>query len=84
MIAADLHGGTLTISVCDDGPGLATEIAGRAFEPFVSTKAGGTGMGLAIADAAVAEAGGELRHDRTRGTTRFSVGLPLVDRPVAG
>lgn len=84
VIAADLHGGMLTITVCDDGPGLTTEIAGRAFEPFVSTKAGGIGMGLAIADAAVAEAGGELRHDRTRGTTRFSVGLPLVDRPVAG
>ncbi|BCA62869.1 two-component system sensor histidine kinase [Sphingomonas sp. HMP9] len=37
-----------TIDVCDDGPGIAPEIADNLFRPFVSRRPGGTGFGLAI------------------------------------
>jgi signal transduction histidine kinase len=41
-------GPPVTIDICDDGPGIAPEIAGSLFRPFVSRRPGGTGLGLAI------------------------------------
>ncbi|WP_454798328.1 ATP-binding protein [Novosphingobium lindaniclasticum] len=46
VIAED--GRAVTIDVCDDGPGIAPEIAANLFRPFVSRRPGGTGLGLAI------------------------------------
>jgi signal transduction histidine kinase len=69
--------GEVTVEVWDDGPGVAPEAGPRVFEPFFSTKDGGTGMGLAIADAVVDELGGRLDHRRDGGTTSFAVHLPL-------
>jgi len=68
--------GGMTITVCDDGPGLPAPDVDRAFEPFFTTKGDGTGMGLAIADALVGDLGGELLYDRNGGHTTFSVTLP--------
>lgn len=42
--------GRLTITLRDNGPGIAPELAGKVFEPFFSTKAFGTGLGLAISE----------------------------------
>jgi len=47
--------GRLRIDVADDGPGIAADEAARVFEPFYTTKASGTGLGLAMA-ARIAEA----------------------------
>ena len=41
-------GPPVTIDICDDGPGIAPEISGSLFRPFVSRRPGGTGLGLAI------------------------------------
>ena len=49
MLVAAAAGPPLTIDVCDDGPGIAPEIAASLFRPFVSRRPGGTGLGLAIA-----------------------------------
>lgn len=60
-VAASARGPDLLVTIADDGPGMPPEVVARALEPFVTTKADGTGMGLPIARAAVGEEGGSLR-----------------------
>jgi two-component system nitrogen regulation sensor histidine kinase NtrY len=52
--------GTVTVTVSDNGPGIAPEIAARLFEPYATTKQHGTGLGLAIAQRIAIEHNGEL------------------------
>jgi two-component system, NtrC family, nitrogen regulation sensor histidine kinase NtrY len=51
---------TVTVTVRDNGPGIAPEIAARLFEPYATTKRHGTGLGLAIAQRIAIEHNGEL------------------------
>ncbi|MEA2773956.1 MAG: two-component system, LuxR family, sensor kinase FixL, partial [Acetobacteraceae bacterium] len=61
VIAATLAAPNLVvIEVADTGPGLAPEVAGRLFDSFVSTKAGGMGMGLSISRTIIEAHGGVL------------------------
>ena len=60
-IEASLDGEQLVVAVRDDGPGVPENLLKHAMDPFVTTKPDGTGMGLAIAQAAVREEGGTLR-----------------------
>jgi signal transduction histidine kinase len=53
--------GLLRILVADDGPGVPPELRGRVFDPFVSTKLNGTGIGLCLAREAARSLGGDLR-----------------------
>lgn len=71
------EGNAARLVVQDDGPGIAEAVAGRLFEPFVTTKHSGTGLGLAIVQRLVAAHGGEVRCENleTRGA-RFTVLLP--------
>ncbi len=72
---------SVEIGVVDDGPGIAEADAHRLFEPFFTTKPAGqgTGLGLAVAHAAVEDHGGELRLDRDwRPGTRFVMTLPAA------
>jgi len=53
--------GNVELRVCDDGPGVPSELAERIFEPFFSTKAAsGTGLGLAISRSIAEAHGGKL------------------------
>ena len=54
--------GLVDISVHDNGPGVAPEMAARLFEPYATTKAEGTGLGLAIAQRIAMEHNGELSY----------------------
>jgi signal transduction histidine kinase len=65
------------ITVADTGPGIAPEIAGRLFTPFVSTKPTGTGLGLSISSRIIEEHGGNLAvANRPEGGARFTLRLP--------
>jgi len=67
------------IRVSDEGPGIAPELLSRIFEPYVTTKAGGHGLGLASAYSIVRRHGGELSVESLpgRGAT-FSLVLPAT------
>lgn len=67
----------IEIEVADNGPGIAPEVRARLFDPFVSTKQGGTGLGLALTQQIIRDHDGELRVDSQpdRGAT-FTVVLP--------
>jgi signal transduction histidine kinase len=71
--------GQVEISVADDGPGIAPQDRERVFVPFFSTKASGTGLGLALARKFVEEAGGTIvcEEGPLRGGCRFRVTLPV-------
>jgi len=77
VTAAEI-GGALTISVADNGPGIADSIRDRLFHPFVSYgKENGTGLGLAVVQKIVQDHGGEVFVERTaEGTTIFRLILP--------
>ncbi len=66
----------LQVSVRDNGPGIAEEIRGTLFEPFVSTKRGGQGLGLALAAKLVADQGGLIECDSRPGRTVFRLSMP--------
>jgi signal transduction histidine kinase len=71
-------GGRITISVADNGPGIADSIRDRLFHPFVSYgKENGTGLGLAVVQKIVQDHGGEIVVERTaQGRTVFRIVLP--------
>jgi CheY-like chemotaxis protein len=67
------------VTVDDTGRGIAPELLDRLFEPFVTDKPGGMGLGLAICHGIVASLGGSIAASRLapRGT-RFEVRLPAL------
>jgi signal transduction histidine kinase len=70
------------LSIADDGPGIAPSIRDRIFDPGVTTKSAGWGVGLSLSRRIVEE----LHHgritvqNRTRRGTIFTVALPIADR----
>ena len=76
----------VSITVSDNGPGIAPEFAARLFEPYASTKAEGTGLGLAIAQRIAIEHDGELSCVSSAGNDGgavFRVVLPVAGPPLA-
>ena len=75
---ADGSGQTLPlqIEVIDDGPGLPDAIKGDIFDPFVSGKENGTGLGLALVSKIISDHDGWISVDSTPGRTVFRISLP--------
>jgi signal transduction histidine kinase len=64
--------------VTDTGEGLAAADLGQIFEPFFSTKAGGSGLGLALVHRIVQDHGGEIDvHSRPGTGSTFTLTLPV-------
>jgi len=75
-------GPELEIAVQDDGPGIPDGVRSRLFEPFVTTRAAGTGLGLALSRRIVERHRGSLTCARTGpGGTTFVVRVPSADVP---
>jgi two-component system nitrogen regulation sensor histidine kinase GlnL len=68
------------VEVVDDGPGLPPDIAGDVFEPFVSGRENGTGLGLALVSKLLADVGGWISVESVPGRTVFRVSLPLAPK----
>lgn len=76
--ATVITGDLIAISVSDDGPGIPAELRHRLFEPFVTGRPGGTGLGLPVVHRAVeAHRGIVLVTSLTPGT-RFTLVLPVA------
>lgn len=57
----ELRAATVTVAICDNGPGLESQTAAELFTPFVTTKANGLGLGLVISRDIMTDFGGDLR-----------------------
>jgi two-component system, NtrC family, nitrogen regulation sensor histidine kinase GlnL len=70
----------LNIEIIDDGPGIKPEIAANIFEPFVSGRENGTGLGLALVSKIITDHEGWITVDSVPGRTVFRVSLPMAPR----
>jgi signal transduction histidine kinase len=69
--------------VCDSGGGPQNELSGSLFEPFVTSKPEGVGLGLAVVKQVVDAHGGSIHWNREAGLTRFHVRVPLGARELS-
>lgn len=70
----------IEITVADNGPGIDETLHGHIFEPFVTSKKSGQGLGLALVRKLVRDMGGSIGHDRDKGAglTQFRINLPMA------
>jgi signal transduction histidine kinase len=69
----------IELCLIDTGKGMSPEVVARAFEPFFSTRSGGTGLGLATARKIVEAHGGKIDLESAEGRgTKFTIHLPAV------
>jgi two-component system nitrogen regulation sensor histidine kinase GlnL len=82
----DGSGGTLPLQVeiIDDGPGIPPDIAGDIFEPFVSGRENGTGLGLALVSKIMTDNGGWIGVESVPGKTVFRLSLPMAPKEQPG
>jgi len=80
LLSTEVEGSVplLRVTVADTGPGIAPDVLAELATPFFTTRAGGTGLGLAVSRHWVARHGGSLRIESTPGEgTAVQVALPL-------
>jgi len=68
----------IEVSVCDNGPGIPEDLLPIIFDPFVTSKHNGQGLGLALAAKIVGEHGGVIECSSAPGDTCFRVMLPMA------
>jgi signal transduction histidine kinase len=74
-----VEGSSLSVTIADNGCGIAPKDLPHVFEPFYTTKATGTGLGLAVAQGIVTEHGGQIAVESQMGRgTRLVLRLPIA------
>ena len=70
----------IEVQVSDNGPGIDAALAEHIFEPFVTSKPNGQGLGLALVGKLVRDMNGRISHERDEagGLTHFRVHLPMA------
>ena len=74
----------IELSIIDNGPGIPPDIGERVFYPLVSGRAGGSGLGLTIAQNFVSQHNGALSFESAPGRTCFILLLPVQDSAESG
>jgi len=67
----------LMVRVCDNGPGIPDDIQAYLFDPFVTSKPGGSGLGLALVAKIIGDHGGVIECESTAKRTEFRAMLPM-------
>jgi len=70
----------LQVEIIDDGPGLPPEIAQDVFDPFISGRENGTGLGLALVSKIISDHDGWISVDSVPGRTVFRISLPVAPK----
>lgn len=70
----------IEITIIDNGPGIPEELRDHVFEPFVSGKPHGQGLGLALVRKLLRDMGGRIAHERDEraGVTKFRINMPVA------
>jgi two-component system nitrogen regulation sensor histidine kinase GlnL len=76
-LAKSHHKLALELQVNDNGPGIPADIRDRIFDPLVSGREGGSGLGLTLAQSFVQYHEGVIEVDSEPGRTSFRIVLPL-------
>ncbi len=74
----EFEGGAFAVLVADNGPGVEAGIRDRLFDPFVTTKPGGSGLGLSLVQRAAEAHGGLVMVSDPGEETRFTLVLPKI------
>jgi two-component system nitrogen regulation sensor histidine kinase GlnL len=67
----------LVVTITDNGPGIPENLIRDIFDPFVSSKVNGTGLGLSLVSKFISDHGGVVECDSRPGRTRFRLRLPV-------
>jgi two-component system nitrogen regulation sensor histidine kinase GlnL len=73
----------LVVTVTDNGDGIPEDLHAHLFDPFVTTKHNGTGLGLALVAKVIGDHGGVIEFDSQPRRTSFRVFLPMVPRSIS-
>jgi two-component system, NtrC family, nitrogen regulation sensor histidine kinase GlnL len=72
------HGLALELHVIDQGPGIPQQVMEQLFQPLVSGREGGSGLGLSLAQSFILQHGGSISCESRPGMTDFKILLPLT------
>lgn len=72
----------MSVTIVDNGPGIAPDLQNHLFDPFVTTKPKGSGLGLALVSKIVGDNGGVIDFKSHPGRTEFRILLPMSKDPL--